>query len=145
MSRTHAVRDGAAALERLQTLPGGPELLAQARRREDIALVGFDDFELADLLAIDPIVNQAAKWHYMFGGQASVPLVIRMVVGRGWGQGPQHSQSLQALFAHVPGLVVTVRSERAGRERVGAERDDRLVTIANLGLIDLVKVYCLTQ
>ena len=41
------------------------------------------------MLAIDQIVNQAAKWHYMFGGQASVPLVIRMVVGRGWGQGPR--------------------------------------------------------
>jgi len=60
------------------------------------------------MLAIDPIVNQAAKWHYMFGGQASVPLVIRMVVGRGWGQGPQHSQSLQAWFAHVPGLKVVM-------------------------------------
>lgn len=60
------------------------------------------------MLAIDPIVNQAAKWHYMFGGQASVPLVIRMVVGRGWGQGPQHSQSLHAWFAHVPGLKVVM-------------------------------------
>ena len=60
------------------------------------------------MLAIDPIVNQAAKWHYMFGGRASVPLVIRMVVGRGWGQGPQHSQSLQAWFAHVPGLKVVM-------------------------------------
>jgi pyruvate dehydrogenase E1 component beta subunit len=60
------------------------------------------------MLAIDQIVNQAAKWHYMFGGQAAVPLVIRMVVGRGWGQGPQHSQSLQAWFAHVPGLKVVM-------------------------------------
>jgi pyruvate dehydrogenase E1 component beta subunit len=60
------------------------------------------------MLAIDQIVNQAAKWHYMFGGQASVPFVIRMVVGRGWGQGPQHSQSLQAWFAHVPGLKVVM-------------------------------------
>ena len=58
------------------------------------------------MLAMDQIVNQAAKWHYMFGGQASVPLVIRMIVGRGWGQGAQHSQSLQAWFAHVPGLKV---------------------------------------
>jgi len=60
------------------------------------------------MLAIDQIVNQAAKWHYMFGGQAKVPLVIRMVVGRGWGQGPQHSQSLQSWFAHVPGLKVVM-------------------------------------
>lgn len=60
------------------------------------------------MLAIDQIVNQAAKWHYMFGGRASVPLVIRVVVGRGWGQGAQHSQSLQAWFAHVPGLKVVM-------------------------------------
>lgn len=60
------------------------------------------------LLAVDQIVNQAAKWHYMFGGQMRVPLVIRMIIGRGWGQGPQHSQSLQAWFAHVPGLKVVM-------------------------------------
>ena len=58
------------------------------------------------LLAIEQIVNQAANWHYMYGGQASVPLVIRLIVGRGWGQGPQHSQSLHSWFAHIPGLKV---------------------------------------
>lgn len=58
------------------------------------------------LLAMDQMVNNAAKWNYMFGGKLSVPLVIRLVIGRGWGQGPQHSQSLQAWFAHVPGLKV---------------------------------------
>jgi len=60
------------------------------------------------LLAIEQMVNQAAKWHYMFGGQMRIPLVMRMIVGRGWGQGPQHSQSLQAWFAHVPGLKVVM-------------------------------------
>lgn len=60
------------------------------------------------LLAIEQIVNQAAKWHYMFGGGSSIPLVIRMIIGRGWGQGPQHSQSLQSWFAHVPGLKVVM-------------------------------------
>jgi len=58
------------------------------------------------LLAMDQIINNAAKWHYMFNGQSTVPIVIRVIVGRGWGQGPQHSQNLQALFAHIPGLVV---------------------------------------
>ena len=58
------------------------------------------------LLSMEQIVNQAAKWHYMFGGRMRVPLVIRMLIGRGWGQGPQHSHSLQAWFAHVPGLKV---------------------------------------
>jgi len=60
------------------------------------------------VLSLEQIVNQAAKWHYMFGGQMRVPFVIRMLIGRGWGQGPQHSQSLQAWFAHVPGLKVVM-------------------------------------
>lgn len=60
------------------------------------------------LLAMEQMVGQAAKWHYMFGGQMSVPLVIRLIIGRGWGQGPQHSQNLQAWFAHVPGLKVVM-------------------------------------
>lgn len=60
------------------------------------------------LLSFDQLVNNAAKWHYMFGSQSSVPLVVRMIVGRGWGQGSQHSQSLQSLFAHIPGLKVVM-------------------------------------
>lgn len=60
------------------------------------------------LLSIDQIVNNAAKWFYMFNGKSSVPLVIRMIIGRGWGQGPQHSQSLQAIFALIPGLKVVM-------------------------------------
>jgi pyruvate dehydrogenase E1 component beta subunit len=62
------------------------------------------------MLAMDQLINNAAKWHYMFNGQASVPLVVRMIIGRGWGQGPQHSQGLQSLFAHVPGLKVVMPS-----------------------------------
>ena len=60
------------------------------------------------MTAMDQICNQAAKWHYMFGGQSSVPLTMRMIVGRGWGQGPQHSQSLHSWFAHIPGLKVVM-------------------------------------
>ena len=62
------------------------------------------------LLSLDQIINNAAKMHYMFDGKLRVPLVIRLVVGRGWGQGPQHSQSLQALFTHIPGLTVVMPS-----------------------------------
>ncbi|MEI6260695.1 MAG: alpha-ketoacid dehydrogenase subunit beta [Deltaproteobacteria bacterium] len=60
------------------------------------------------LLALDQIINNAAKWHYMFGGKMKVPLTIRLLIGRGWGQGPQHSQSLQSLFTHIPGLKVVM-------------------------------------
>ena len=58
------------------------------------------------LLAMDQLVNAAAKWHFMFGGTASVPITIRLILGRGWGQGPTHSQNLQAWFSHIPGLKV---------------------------------------
>jgi pyruvate dehydrogenase E1 component beta subunit len=59
-------------------------------------------------LATDQLLNMAAKWRAMFGGSMSVPMVVRAVVGRSWGQGAQHSQSLQSLFMHVPGLKVVM-------------------------------------
>ncbi len=62
------------------------------------------------LLALDQLVNNACKWHFMFGGQLNVPLVIRLIIGRGWGQGPQHSQTLTSFFAHLPGLKVVAPS-----------------------------------
>ncbi|MCH9614505.1 MAG: Acetoin:2,6-dichlorophenolindophenol oxidoreductase subunit beta [Chlamydiia bacterium] len=62
------------------------------------------------LLALDQLINNAAKWHYMFDGQKSVPMVVRMFIGRGWGQGPQHSQTLHSIFAHIPGLKVVMPS-----------------------------------
>ena len=60
------------------------------------------------LLAMDQLVNGAAKWHYMFGSQNCVPITIRLIIGRGWGQGPTHSQNLQAWFSHIPGLKVVM-------------------------------------
>lgn len=62
------------------------------------------------VLASDQIVNEAAKWCYMFGGQAHVPVVIRGIVNRGGQQGAQHSQALQAWFMHVPGIKVVMPS-----------------------------------
>ena len=64
----------------------------------------FDFF----LLAMDQLINNAAKWHYMYGGQKNVPITIRLIIGKGWGQGPTHSQSLQSCFAHIPGLKVVM-------------------------------------
>ena len=60
------------------------------------------------LLAMDQLINSAAKWFYMYGSQLSVPITIRLIIGRGWGQGPTHSQNLQALFNHIPGLKVVM-------------------------------------
>lgn len=65
------------------------------------------------LYSADQLINNAAKWYSMYGGQKSVPMVVRMIIGRGWGQGNQHSQNLTALYAHVPGLKIFVPSNAA--------------------------------
>jgi pyruvate dehydrogenase E1 component beta subunit len=65
------------------------------------------------LLAFDQIVNHAAHIHYMFGGQARVPLVVRMPQGAGHQLGPTHSHCLEAMFLHVPGLLVAVPATAA--------------------------------
>lgn len=58
------------------------------------------------MLAMNQLVNVAAKSHYMYGGQVHVPMVVRSMIGKSWGQGAQHSQGLYAFFMHVPGLKV---------------------------------------
>lgn len=61
-------------------------------------------------LCLDQLANNAAKWHYMFDGKMNVPFIMRTIIGRGWGQGAQHSQNIHALFAHIPGLKVIMPS-----------------------------------
>jgi len=61
-------------------------------------------------LALDQIANHAAKWSYMFAGKVNVPLVIWACTGRGWGSAAQHSQALQGLFMHIPGLKLIMPS-----------------------------------
>ena len=78
------------------------------------------------LLAFDQIVNHAAHIHYMFGGQARVPLVVRMPQGAGHQLGPTHSHCLESLFLHVPGLLVAVPVH--GGRREGAAEDARSAT-----------------
>ena len=62
------------------------------------------------LLSIEQIFNNAAKSFYVTNGKHKVPIVIRMVIGRGWGQGPAHSQSFETIFSYVPGLKVLIPS-----------------------------------
>jgi len=92
------------------------------------------------LLAVDQIVNQAAKWNSMFGGGAPVPAVFRLIINRGGEQGAQHSQSLYSWFAHVPGLrvVVPATPQDAQDLLVAAIRcDDPVVYIDDRWLYDL--------
>jgi acetoin:2,6-dichlorophenolindophenol oxidoreductase subunit beta len=72
-----------------------------------IAEMMFMDFIM---LAMEPLVNQAAKARYMFGGKATVPMVIRMPNGSGTGAAAQHSQSLETMLMHVPGIKVVAPS-----------------------------------
>lgn len=90
-------------------------------------------------LSMDQIINHAAKWHYMFGGKARVPLTIRGIIGRGWGSGAQHSQSLHPLFGHIPGLKVVMPStpyDAKGLLRSAVLDDNPVIVIEHRRLFD---------
>ena len=91
--------------------------------------------------AMDQIANQAANWHYMFGGQVSVPLTIWGIINRGGEQAAQHSQSLQAIFTHIPGLKVVMPStpyDAKGLLAASIEDDNPVVFIDERWLYDEV-------
>jgi pyruvate dehydrogenase E1 component beta subunit len=88
-------------------------------------------------LAMDAIVNQAAKARFMFGAQTSVPIVIRLPHGGGLNAGPQHSQCLEAWFAHVPGIKVVCPSNPAdayGLLRAAIDDPDPVIFVENKAL-----------
>ena len=60
------------------------------------------------LYSVDQVVNWMAPWRFMSGGRAKMPVTIRAIIGKGWGQGPQHTKSLHTWFAHVPGMQVVM-------------------------------------
>lgn len=91
----------------------------------------FMDFST---LAMDALVNQAAKARFMFGGQASVPIVLRTPHGGGLSAGPQHSQCLEAWFAHIPGLKVVCPARAAdayGLLRAAIADPDPVIVVEN--------------
>jgi len=81
------------------------------------------------MYALDPIINEAANWHYMFGGKLSVPVVIWGIINRGGEQAAQHSQALHSVFAHIPGLKVVMPSTPYDAKglMIAAIRDDNPV------------------
>ncbi len=92
-------------------------------------------------LAMDQIANHAAIWSQMHGGGIKVPWVIRAIVGRGWGNAAQHSQSLQAIFAHIPGLKVVMPStawQAKGLLIASIENDSPVIFIEHRSLYDYV-------
>ncbi len=93
------------------------------------------------LLAMNQLVNIAAKSRYMYGGAVSVPLVVRSIIGKSWGQGAQHSQGLHALFMHVPGLKVVAPTTPYDAKGclVQAIRDDNPVMFVEHRLLHGIK------
>ena len=89
------------------------------------------------IVAMDQIVNNAAKLHYMFGGQVSCPIVIRMPGGAGHQLGAQHSHSLDAWFSHIPGLKVACPAtpwDAKGLLKTAIRDDDPVIFLENEGL-----------
>jgi len=81
------------------------------------------------MLCMNQLVNMASKAHYMYGGTVRVPMVVRSMIGKSWGQGAQHSQGLHALFMHIPGLKVVAPSNAHDAKgcMIAAIRDDNPV------------------
>ncbi len=91
-------------------------------------------------LAFDQLINLAAKWKYMYAGNAgTVPIVVRAVIGKGWGQGSTHSQSLQAPLAHFPGLTVMMPAfpmDAKGLTLAALQSDGPVVILEHRSLYD---------
>lgn len=94
-------------------------------------------------LAANQLINMAAKSHYMYNGVLSIPLVVRTMIGRSWGQGAQHSQALHAMFAHIPGLRIVAPSNAHDAKgcMIAAIRDNNPVIFMEHRLLCNTKSY----
>jgi pyruvate/2-oxoglutarate/acetoin dehydrogenase E1 component len=95
------------------------------------------------LLCMNQLINMGAKSHYMYNGQVKVPLVVRTMIGRSWGQGGQHSQALHSLFMHIPGLKVVAPSNANDAKgcMISAIRDNNPVIFVEHRLLYSVDGY----
>ena len=95
------------------------------------------------MLCMNQLVNMAAKSHYMYGGQVSVPMVVRCMIGKSWGQGAQHSQGLHSMLMHVPGLKVVAPSNAYDAKGllVAAIRDNNPVVFVEHRLLYFTDAY----
>jgi pyruvate/2-oxoglutarate/acetoin dehydrogenase E1 component len=95
------------------------------------------------MLCMNQLVNMASKAHYMYGGSVKVPMVVRSMIGKSWGQGAQHSQGLHALFMHIPGLKVVAPSNAHDVKgcMIAAIRDDNPVIFVEHRLLYPTEAY----
>ncbi|WBB78703.1 alpha-ketoacid dehydrogenase subunit beta [Micromonospora sp. WMMD882] len=120
-----------------ETAFAGIAVGAASRGMRPLVVYARDDFMF---LAMDAIFNLAAKWRYMYGGDQGVPVVFRGVVGHGWGQGATHSQSLQSIFGHFPGLHVVTPASPADAKGLMVSAltgDSPVVVLENRGLYEV--------
>ena len=92
------------------------------------------------LYSLDAIVNWLSLWHFKSNGHSAMPVTIRCIVGKGWGQGPQHSKSLHAWFAHLPGIKVAVPSTAHDAKGLLLESvfgEDPVIIIENRSLFSM--------
>ena len=93
------------------------------------------------MLAMNQIVNMISNFRYMTGGQLKTPLVIRAIIGRGWGQSAQHSKSLHSFFAHIPGLKVvmpTTPADAKGLLATAIRDDNPVIFLEHRWLYDII-------
>lgn len=95
------------------------------------------------MLCMNQLVNMASKAHYMYGGSVKVPMVVRSMIGKSWGQGAQHSQGLHSLFMHIPGLKVVAPSNAHDAKgcMIAAIRDDNPVIFVEHRLLYFSEAY----
>lgn len=95
------------------------------------------------LLCMNQLINMGAKAHYMYNGQVQVPMVVRTMIGRSWGQGAQHSQALHSLFMHIPGLKVVAPANAydAKGTMISAIRDNNPVVFIEHRLLYSSEAY----
>ena len=95
------------------------------------------------MLCMNQLINIAAKAHYMYGGAVTVPLVVRSMIGKSWGQGAQHSQALYSMFMHVPGLKVVAPSNAHDAKgcMIAAIRDNNPVIFVEHRLLYSTEAY----
>jgi pyruvate dehydrogenase E1 component beta subunit len=95
------------------------------------------------MLCMNQLINMAAKARYMWGGQVKVPMVVRAMIGKSWGQGPQHSQALYSMFMHVPGLKVVAPSNAHDAKGclIAAIRDDNPVIFVEHRMLYFTDAY----
>lgn len=115
----------------------GVAIGAALNKKRPVLVHARNDFMF---LALDQIINNAAKWKYTYAGKSTVPVVTRGIIGKGWGQGPTHSQSIQSILAHFPGLIVAMPSNACDIKGIilqSLKTDAPVVILEHRALYDL--------